>query len=154
MTDAKKKKKKKPANVSHLRHFLGIGKFTSLWLENSKNKKNIQGEQQKAEITPFSSLQSLDVQARLLVWFALFTYIFLFFLHISLPHTYNFEKKLRGKCFPCIILSCFCWNDIQQSPCRVNISVLVMESRALNEKHRQQSASKTGSGPAILAPLT
>ena len=83
--------------------------------------------------------------ARLLVWFALFTYIFLFFLHISLPHTYNFEKKLRGKCFPFIILSCFCWRGIQQSPCRMNTSALAMELRAF----RQQSVSDTGAGSVM-----
>ena len=91
--------------------------------------------------------------ARLLVWFALFTYIFLFLLHISLPHIYNFEKKLRGKCFPFIILSCFCWSGIQQSPCRMNISALAMELKAF----RQQSVSETGAGchaPAVPAHLT
>lgn len=40
------------------------------------------------------------------------------YLHFSIPLTYfspphlDFEKKLRGKCFPCIILSCFCWYSI------------------------------------------
>lgn len=37
MTEAKEKKKKDSA--THLSHFLGIGKLTSLWLENIKNKK-------------------------------------------------------------------------------------------------------------------
>ena len=83
--------------------------------------------------------------ARLLVWFALFTYIFLCVLHISLPHTYNFEKKLRGKCFPFIILSCFCWSAIQQSSCRMNISALAMELRAF----RQPSVSETGAGSVM-----
>lgn len=37
MTEAKKKETK--GSAVQLSHFLGIGKFTSLWLENIKNKK-------------------------------------------------------------------------------------------------------------------
>lgn len=86
---------------------------------------------------------------KLAYWFdlhCLLTFFCSSHIFLSPTYTHIFEKKLRGKCFPCIMLSCFCWNGIQQSACRVNVSAPARESRALNEKHRQQSASETGSG--------
>jgi hypothetical protein len=75
--------KKEEKSASCLSNFLGNGKVRGLWLENKKS--HIRREHRLK--FPLSPSQSSDVQARPLVWFALFTYIFLFLLHSFLPHT-------------------------------------------------------------------